>query len=215
MPSEIELQAALDEVAGYVDLLDHELVAQDVDNIAVYENEDGDEYSLTGHRCSFEDATYLIAGHPELEFMAAVYLDSINGYIRTGLTEDSVSTILDGTEREEYNKATAADELLNRIDDETMEALDFYLHSLISGDSYRTSIEYNVNGNIDHIVLERKLFPYHSDFTVRRYNDAVTSVISPGKKATKAVPRTIGLVHPADDTGASSTDYELSLNFGW
>lgn len=215
MPTETELQAALDEVAGYVDLLDHEILARDVENIVEYEDDQGNEYSLTGHRCSFDDATYLVAGHPELEFMAVVSFISINGFIQTGLTEEGVTNILDETDREEYSKAKAADELLGRIDDDTMGALDFYLHSLISGDSYRTAIERSNNGNIHHIVLERKLFPYHSDFTVRRYNDVVTSVLSPGEKATKAVSRTIGLVQPEDESEAEPAEYELTLNFGW
>lgn len=213
MPSQSELEVTLDKISDHVRDLHDEISEENVEAVVVYEDDDGgDLYDFIGHRCSRKDNTYVIAGHPEFEFMTVLSFTSITGYVMTGISEEEADDIINEELKEDANKQRiAALKLLDQIDPDTMEALKSYLYMMASGENYMIDIQTTDQESIDFITTGSKIFPYHDGFGIKDLDTAITSVVNSSEKLIKLIPRTIALSVP----GEESEEYELGFNFGW
>ena len=215
MPSEAEFQAALNETANLVSDTGGAVNSKSESEIATFEDESGEMYSFTGHRCEEDDFVYIIVGSPEFRFMGILSFVDIGRYIAQGLDDGIVEDILENKPERRRPEIAAAEELLNRVNQEKKEALEAYFHMMISGSGHTTSVERidddDQGSGIQIILAEEKIFPYESDFGIREFHQAKRSVIEAGERASKLITRTIFV----DDDPDSDEDVELALNFGW
>lgn len=212
MPSKNEFKVALDQVADYARGLDHEVLEENVSEMISFEDKNGEIHQFSGHRCSYDDTIYLIAGHPDFQFMSVLYFVSIKSYIESGITVEEANEIVEESDVEDEEiTELAATKLLNQVDDETAEAVESYLYLMLSDSQYETDIRTTDDGNINYIGLGTDIFPYTDDFNIRRLYDGVSTIVNAGDKADNLIPRTIALTTPNEDTDR----YELAFNLSW
>ena len=214
MPSEAEIKVELDNISGYVKDLRDKIQTKSDESIVTFaeEEDDGEIYEFIGHRCSREDDTYIIAAHPDFEFMSVLSFTSVSVFIGSGIPEEDIEQIVDQTSEDDTrDRYRAAQRLLNEADDELMEALKSYLRITVGGETYITTINTTEEGAVEYITNSTKIFPYNDKFGLKELDEGITPVVNASKKLNQILPRTIGLTTPEEE----SDEYGLSFNLSW
>lgn len=213
MPTEAEVKVALDRVTSQIRDLHDEVLEESVEDIVSYKSDDGEEiYDFIGIRCAREDDRYIIAAHPQFEYMVVLSFSSITSYLASGITTEEAAEILDTEDEGDDDPSwVAAKQLLDNVDDDTMSALKSYLQSMIGGSAYTTDIETTSNDSVSYISISAKIFPYEDGLSLEGLDDGIRPVVNAGKRLERLLPRTIALIPPDEE----QEEYSLQIHFGW
>jgi hypothetical protein len=211
MPDPETFDKTLEVLASYSEDLGDEVYEKSIPNVLEVTIQD-QEYSLTGNRCLREDNRYIIAGHPDLRFVSAVYLLSIKNNLASDLDLDTAEAIAgedNGDEKE--TRREAAEKLLDQIPRSDMNSFRSYCYQFISGASHETTFINNDSGSLLLFVVSRDIFPYEDSFGISDFSEAVRSVVSMGERGNRLVGRTLFLDVDED----RPEDSEVKSNFSW
>jgi len=217
MPDQEMFETALDETASYVRGIGDEVIERDVEGI-IEGSVRGEHYSLTGHRCKGDgQSTYLVAGHPEFRFFSVAYFFSLEKYVGSQLPDELadniVSQITDDPDQPDPGSKhrIAGRELLDRVDEGEMAALESYMFMFISGGTNTTVIQTTDNGTISGFVVSTDFFPFEESFSIREFSDTVKRSVTGGRRGNKLVERTV--FTELDEK--EELEAKVRLNFGW
>jgi len=220
MPKSAEFSNTLDLIAEYVQEIGDTIEDEYVEELFAIEIQDED-YWLTGHRCSTEDAVYVVAGHPQLRLMSVAYFFSLQNNVAYQLDKDTTDALLEESgieveaeeddEQEFLEKIEAAKILLNRIDKEEMSAIENYIYMMISGGDHETQIYNTDSGVITGFNTANLIFPYERSFGIKEFYETVQSTIESGQRGNRLLGRTMIVRKDKEDL----TESRIELNFGW
>lgn len=212
MPTEEEFKVALDDIANYVQKIDDEITTRGSFSIE-YEDQNNEIHEFTGHRCLHKNTTYIIVGNDEFKYMSILSFMNVRQSIAQRISKEEAQEIIDENEEDEDidGKKIAANELLQQADPEEMQAAISYIYAWLSGDNYLIEIQSTDTGAIAYMSMERKIFPYEDEFSIRELNNSITAVVSAGEKARNLVPRTITIAKQNNDP----SEYELNFTPSW
>lgn len=211
MPDPETFDKTLEKLAEYVEDIGDELHEKSDPNILDITVQ-GQEYSLTGHRCVRGDNRYIVAGHPELRSVSIVYLLSVQNNLAIDLEPEIARAVVDKEfEDEEELLQEAAEKLLDDVPRHQMRSFESYCYQFISGGTHETSFITNNAESFIAFVVSNDIFPYEDSFGIRDFYDALKPVVSAGERGSRLVGHTVYLDVDED----SPEDAQVELNFNW
>lgn len=217
MPDQEKFETALDETASYVMGIGDEIIERNVEGV-IEGSVRGEHYSLTGHRCKGDaESTYIVAGHPELQFFSVAYFFSLETYVGAQLPDELadniVSQVDDDLEQTDIDSKhrIAGRELLGRVDEGEMAALESYMFMFISGGTNTTVIQTTANGVVIGFAVSTDFFPFEESFSIRDFSEAVKRSVTGGRRGNKLVERTVFTELDEEE----DLEARVRLYFGW
>ncbi|WP_159900768.1 hypothetical protein [Salinirussus salinus] len=210
MPDKAEYNAALSQIKSYADDFDVDLH----DEI----KQEHEDYGEVTHIVLEEDEQrFYISGLKEKEYFGVRYPFGVIGFISNGLSEEDAEQILKHHEvskelqESEDETRAAAWALIKDADREKLGRLADELTMMTSAGLTRVEIQRENEVPFTGFELTTFMFPYESDFNLRRFGNAIQRITSVGLRASKVVQTSILLVDP-DETDAETDEFKLDID---
>lgn len=199
------LEAKLDTLAEYVERIDDQLEDEFVEGIVTA---DDGEVQYLGHRCFHGDNVYLIAGHPDEEYIRLMYFLSTVQNIAGALPEEVAREMVAAEDTEADVQSLAATKLLDEVDREIMNRFHERILLYTISESFGTTIHTNDADSVTHVELEKRIFPADPNFSISKFNTAVQALISGGVRARSVFRQSLHL--SVDEEHPEETEFEIT-----
>lgn len=203
LPSEEEVHETLGKLAGYVrDIGDRITHAHAEGVLKGTPNEEIGPLEFRGHRCISNDEVYYIAAHPEVRYVTVVYYLSFTENVARELSHEHAEAILEEAELDVHGsdpRMLAATYLLQSIDQAEVQSFKSYFRIAVGGENYLTTLNTSESGALEGYSLQHLIFPYEDSFSIKEFNDAVTTIVSSGMRSAEIVRRNLHLLSEDED----------------
>jgi hypothetical protein len=188
VPTETEVSDALDTLEEFAEKIGDNIVERNTSvlNVTLH----GEEITLRGHICRDDNHYYYIGLHEQLDGGLITFHYPLIDNIATEIPEEHATAVLDtaGIEPEENDsRVIAAQYLFQSIDVSQARNLISRLRVEKSEVDTRLTISENEVGYPTGFAVERMIFPYEDDFTIREFYDGVMAVLETGKKLSEVL----------------------------
>lgn len=211
MPSEEEVTSVLESLAQFVVDIGDEVLHQDLERVLSGTlNKEVGELELRGHICNSNRVTYYIGAHQDFRGVLIAYHLSLTESIAAEFSKDQAESILDGLPgdiQEGDPRILAAKYLIQEADPEEVRSFISYFRIYASDTNYHLNINQFDTSGLKGYSIERMIFPYEDRFTIKEFNDAVTTVISGGTRSSEILKRNVKLAIDEDNPTRSSITY--------
>lgn len=183
------LETALDRIATYAVDTGDAVTERHAGELVEFSTDRGEKHTLSGHRCSTDGSTYLVAGHPELRFVVVIYPYDIPAGLSNQLDDTTFEELTDGEVDETGRGTTAAKQLLTGVEQQRLADIQYQLRRLSAGSE--TTVEF-IDETLAVFVTEQ-LFPYEQRFSIEEFAACRSRVVSLGETVQAAIERAISV----------------------
>jgi len=217
MPAPSEFNLAFERLKGDLEKVGAEIQQDNA------ETENGSEEIIERYVvASYRGSSVYIAGEVEDDYFNIVYPLNIANIVAQDLSGDEVKGILDAFEsqvespddpsdEEMYQQARqAAETLLKQMDEDEKGSYKYRISTEIADSDVGVFLEsFEEDPAIHRIEIDKRLYPYLNDYSIREVGDALQAVSSIGAIASRTAARELLLYSPERDEEVEQ--YQLTI----
>lgn len=188
------LDDALDQISTYVIDTGDAVKQSHAEGLLNFTTDFDESYALRGHRCTANEAVYLVAGHPELRFVVLAYPYYLHAGLADGLDDEVIEELTDEKEdTRETDRAVAAIKQLFADAEPELSALRYQLKRLSTGSDATVEFINEEPSGRQGIFIVQQLFPYEQGFSIEQFATCRSRVVSLGETVQAAVERAVSV----------------------
>ena len=196
------LDDALDQISTYVIDTGDAVKQSHVGGLVNFVTDFDESYALRGHRCTADEAVYLVAGHPELRFVVLAYPYYLRAGLADGLNDEVIKELTDEKDdTRETDRAVAAIKQLFADAEPELSALRYQLKRLSTGSDATVEFINEEPSETQGILIVQQLFPYEQRFSIEQFAACRSRVVSLGETVQAAIERAVSFQR--EETGTA------------
>lgn len=206
-----DLDEAIRVVEDYVDDIGDEWYGR------LEEGTDDLEPDQEVYRFDYGDSSILVNAHEGREYMELVYPLNAVDLMASGIEEDGPTREFlredAGVDPDEVEPREFAEHLIDSMPDPDIQALAFHLSRAITSPHTAYRMQSSEAGGLEGFQVTMKIFPYHDEFTLPRFEEATQAVVSIGHLGMRFLQNCI-VFELGEETGRDSLRLRFNLPKG-